>query len=71
MERNIILQEESIMNTSTKQPNWWDRIMAAITFAEAGEPETARDILDKRTIKQQRPESRPGKRSEKRPQLRV
>lgn len=58
------------MNTSTKQPNWWDRIMAAITFAEAGEPETAREILDKRTIKR-RPESRPGKRSEKRPQLQV
>lgn len=59
------------MNTSTKQPNWWDRIMAAITFAEAGEPGTAREILAKRALKRQRSESRTGKGPEERPQLRV
>ena len=45
--------------------------MMAITFAEAGEAETARDILDKRSENQQRPETRVRKESEKRAELRM
>ena len=53
------------MNTYTEKLNAWDRIMMAITFAEAGEAETAREVLSKR------PETRSRKESAKRPQLRV
>ena len=45
----------------------WDKLMMAITFAEAGEPETARDILEKTNKKQKRPENQ----GESRPDLRV
>jgi hypothetical protein len=45
----------------------WDKLMMAITFAEAGEPETARDLLEKTSKKQKRPE----KQGENRPNLRV
>jgi hypothetical protein len=34
------------MNRNQKQLNWWDRVMMAVTFAEADETETARNILD-------------------------
>jgi hypothetical protein len=54
---------------NTKKLNLWDRIMMAITFAEAGEEKTAVELLDKK-IKEQRPESRVRK-SERRPELRV
>ena len=47
----------------------WDKVMMAITFAEAGEANTARDILNQRTGKQQQPESRTRKESGKRPDL--
>ena len=53
------------MNTYTEKLNAWDRIMMAITFAEAGEAETAREVLSKRH------ETRSRKESAKRPQLRV
>ncbi|OGR05242.1 MAG: hypothetical protein A2511_09650 [Deltaproteobacteria bacterium RIFOXYD12_FULL_50_9] len=59
------------METYTKPISTWDRIMMAITFAEAGEAETARDILDKRSENQQRPETRVRKESEKRAELRM
>ena len=52
------------MNTQTEKINAWDRIMMAITFAEAGEAGTAREVLNKR------PEVRI-KESAKRPQMRV
>jgi hypothetical protein len=51
--------------------NLWDRIMMAITFAEAGEDRTAREILDKRTGSEQRPESKVRKETVKRSQLRI
>ena len=57
------------MEPKTKKLNLWDRIMMAITFAEAGEAKTAIEMLDKKT-KEQRPESRVRK-SEHRPELRV
>jgi hypothetical protein len=48
--------------------NWLDKIMMAITFAEAGEADTARDILNQ---KQQRPALRVRKETDRRPELRV
>lgn len=52
-----------------KRLNWWDKTMMAVTFAEAGEVETARDILER--PKQKQPEGRIEKRSDNRPELRV
>jgi len=49
--------------------NRWDRIMMAITFAEAGEFETAREIMDQRARKQQEAQLR--KESERRPEVRL
>lgn len=57
------------MEHSTKKLNLWDRIMAAITFAEAGEAKTAIELRDSKT-KEKRPETRVRK-SEQRPELRV
>ena len=57
------------MEQNTKKLNLWDRVMAAVTFAEAGEAETAVQLLDKK-INEQRPENRIRK-TEKRPELRV
>jgi len=54
---------------NTKKLNLWDRIMMAITFAEAGEAETAVQLLDKKT-NEQRQETRIRK-TEQRPELRV
>ena len=53
------------MNTQTEKINAWDRIMMAITFAEAGEAGTAREVISKRA------ERRARKESAQRPQLRV
>ena len=57
------------MEHNTKKLNLWDRIMTAITFAEAGEAETAVQLLDKKT-NEQRQETRIRK-TEQRPELRV
>ena len=57
------------MEQNTKKINLWDRIMMAITFAEAGETKTAIELLDKKT-NEQRPENRIRK-TEQRPELRV
>jgi hypothetical protein len=54
---------------NTNKPNLWDRIMMAITFAEAGEEKTAIELLDKKT-NEQRSETRIRK-TEQRPELRV
>jgi len=53
------------MKTQTAKLNAWDRIMMAITFAEAGEAETARQMISKR------PAARARKESAQRPQMRV
>ncbi|MBU0672862.1 MAG: hypothetical protein KJ732_07545, partial [Candidatus Margulisbacteria bacterium] len=50
--------------------NKWDRIMMAITFAEAGEAETAKDLMNRKTTNH-RPESRIEKKTGRRPELRV
>lgn len=50
--------------------NMWDRIMMAITFAEAGDADTARDMLSRKSQKQ-RPASRNEKENAKRPDLRL
>ncbi|NTV13974.1 MAG: hypothetical protein HGA96_08625 [Desulfobulbaceae bacterium] len=51
--------------------NSFDRIMMAISFAEANEPETAREILT--AEQRQKNENRPGlkKRPDNRPSMRV
>ena len=45
--------------------NWWDKMMMAATFAEAGEAGTAREVIS------QRPATRIRKESFRRPELRV
>ena len=57
------------MKQNTNRLNLWDRIMTAITFAEAGEAETAIEFLEKKT-NEKRPETRIRK-NEQRPELRV
>ena len=57
------------MEHNAKKLNLWDRIMMAITFAEAGEAKTAIELLDNKT-KEKRPETR-ARKSEQRPVLRV
>ncbi|MBU0484510.1 MAG: hypothetical protein KKB30_08350 [Proteobacteria bacterium] len=54
------------MNTYFEKTTAWDRIMMAITFAEAGETITACSFLD-----QKKPEARIAKRAENRPEVRV
>jgi hypothetical protein len=46
------------MSEETIRLNMWDRIMMAITFAEAGEAETARDMLDTHSEKNLQTETR-------------
>lgn len=57
------------MNTNSNKINAWDRIMMAITFAEAGEAETAVSMLDQKSVEKQK-DSRLHK-SEQRPELRL
>lgn len=42
------------MNTKKVFLNTWDRLTAAITFAEAGEADTAREILNSSKQEQKR-----------------
>lgn len=56
-----------VVPNEQKSLNKWDRLMTAITFAEAGEPKTAREILEKTKRKQKQPE----KQEIKRPDLRA
>ena len=58
------------MSTQNKKINLWDRIMMAITFAEANDEKTAREIMTPGK-EEKRPESRPRKEAENRPELRV
>lgn len=51
--------------------NAWDKVMAAITFAEAGEPGTARNIMEPtRKIKQRR-RTKVARHEKARPDLRM
>lgn len=59
------------MANEEKRLGAWDRMMMAITFAEAGEHETAKNILDPATEKDKRPEKRTDNRTTNRPELRV
>ncbi|MFZ5758145.1 MAG: hypothetical protein ACOY32_00760 [Thermodesulfobacteriota bacterium] len=59
------------MATEQKKLGAWDRIMMAITFAEAGEHDTAKSILDPTPEKGKRPEKRTDNRTSNRPELRV
>lgn len=57
------------MKHKTTKLNLWDRFMLAVTFAEAGEAETAINLFDQKT-REKRPETR-ARKSERRPELRV
>jgi hypothetical protein len=68
--KRIQLKMEDItLKHRIKELNLWDKFMMAITFAEAGEAETAIQLFDQKT-KEKRPETR-ARKSEKRPELRV
>lgn len=58
------------MNTKTTKLSAWDRIMMAITFAEADDAKTARELLDSGK-EGNRPEQRPRKEADRRPELHV
>lgn len=58
------------MSTTSSKLSAWDRIMMAITFAEADEPQTARELLSPEKI-EKRPETRSRKETGKRPELRA
>ena len=62
---NTYFTRRNAMNTQTEKINAWDRIMMAITFAEANEAGTAREVISKR------PAARIRKESVRRPELRV
>ena len=57
------------METSNPRISKWDRIMMAITFAEVGEHETARELLTEKR-KEQRPDVR-NRKVEQRPEMRA
>jgi hypothetical protein len=58
------------MSTQSKKLSAWDRIMMAITFAEADEPQTAREMLNPARV-ETRPETRAKKEKNRRPELRA
>lgn len=60
------LEEEGIMTTNRKY-TYFDKIMMAITFAEAGEFQTAKGMLGDEDRKQQRPQIR----TEQRPSMKL
>lgn len=57
------------MNTNYEKISTWDRVMMAITFAEAGEPETAVKILNQKKIEKQNDNRL--RQAEQRPELRL
>lgn len=59
------------MGSNAMKLNGWDTMMMAAAFAEAGEYETARSIMDPSSALYKRPEKRAEKRNERRPRIRV
>lgn len=57
------------MSQKQNKLNMWDRVMMAITFAEAGEPNTALDMLKRKSAEKQKETRLP--KQEQRPNLRV
>ena len=64
----MLLVQEEKMNTKTTKISAWDRIMMAITFAEADDEKTAREMLAPGKD-EKRPETRTRKETDKRPEL--
>lgn len=64
-----LIKKEIAMKTNNSRISTWDRIMMAITFAEAGEHDTARELLKERQ-NIQRPETR-NEKFDQRPELRA
>lgn len=58
------------MLTKSNALSIWDRLMMAITFAEADEPQTAREMLNPEKV-EKRPETRNRKEVDRRPELRA
>ena len=58
------------MSTKSSRLSAWDRIMMAITFAEADEPQQAREMLNPEYF-EKRPEAKTRKETLKRPELRA
>ena len=58
------------MLTKSNTLSIWDRLMMAITFAEADEPQTAREMLNPEKV-EKRPEKRNRKEVDRRPELRA
>jgi hypothetical protein len=61
------------MESKSPRINWFDRWMTAITFAEAGDGKTARDIIgeSRRKRNQKRNRREIGSRVDHRPRLRA
>jgi hypothetical protein len=58
------------MSTQSSKLSLWDRLMMAVTFAEADEPLTAREMLNPEKV-EKRPQARTRKETGKRPELRA
>jgi hypothetical protein len=66
--------EDEVMTNRKNTLNAWDRMMAAISFAEAGEQDTAVEIMNQETTQrtQRRSDTRVERRGEgTRPKLRM
>ena len=68
-----IHQRRMNMSGEKRRLNWLDRLMVAITFAEAGDHETAMTFLNEKPVKKKRKRNRARteRRVEDRPILRV
>lgn len=64
-----LIKKEIVMETNNNHISTWDRVMMAITFAEVGEHDTARELF-KEKQNEQRPETR-NRKVDQRPELRA
>jgi len=58
------------MSQEKRQITMWDRLMMAVTFAEAGEHQTSKSFL-RPDVQRKRPDQRIDARKSHRPELRV